>query len=81
MEDLSSYDGLAMHMFLSNQELLQLQCEVEPRWKARWRQLEGMLEELYLLEECLTQDADAEAVARVFPKKLELFSKLWRTAL
>ena len=40
-----------------------------------------LLEELYLLEECLDRESPPEVMVELFPDTLAMFSKTWRTAL
>ena len=86
LSEFVQWDGMETtkrHQFLSELTMNQLACEVEPKLMKTWRFHCNMLSELYTVEECLKNDENvsAECVAKLFRGRLELFSKLWRTAL
>jgi hypothetical protein len=87
LSEFVQWDGMETtkkHQFLSELTINQLACEVEPKLMKTWRFHCNMLSELYTVEECLAKEetnVSAECAAKLFSGRLELFSKLWRTAL
>ena len=55
--------------------------ELQPKLMKSAKSVTALLEELYLLEDCLSTGQGPEVMVSLFPETLAMFSKTWRTAL
>jgi len=81
MEELVCLQGEFRDPKCSHQFLLGEVSELQPKLMKSAKAVRTLLEELYLLEECLDRESPPEVMVELFPDTLAMFSKTWRTAL
>lgn len=74
-------NALHSHKWLPTKYVEQLICEIEPKITKSWDYHTTHLQALILLQEAVIAESSAETLAELFPKRLAVFSSLWRTAL
>ena len=81
MEELVNLQNEFRDPACTHQFLLGELGEIQPKLMKSAKAVRTLLEELYLLEECLQRGSSPEVMVELFPSTLAMFSKTWKTAL